>query len=136
MRHLIAISAAAVALLGLAACGGDDDETSTPAPATSTPTVDSGPTGSTGPVDTSTTTDSTGLPEERCKDAESPPNIVNVVSYGADCGAVEDAMSEIRSVSENFRIGDFECTRISGSELSGTWECRGEATYFTFEFAD
>ena len=45
-------------------------------------------------------------------------------------------MAEIRSVSTEFRIGDFECARTSGSELSGTWECRGEASYFTFQFAD
>jgi hypothetical protein len=78
----------------------------------------------------------TGLPRERCRGAESPPNIVDVVSHGADCGAVEDAMAELRSVSTRFRIGDFECARVSGTSLGGTWECRGEASYFSFEFGD
>ena len=76
------------------------------------------------------------LAEERCTAAESPPNIVNVISHGADCGAVADAMAEIRSVSREFRIGDFQCTRVEGTRLSGTWECRGEANYFTFDFGD
>ena len=78
----------------------------------------------------------TGLPEQPCPKAESPPNIVNVVSYGASCEAVEDAMSQIKSVSRQFRIGDFECTRTSGTRLSGAWECKGEAAYFTFDFGD
>jgi hypothetical protein len=116
VKATIAIAALVVAL-GLAACGGDDETTAT----TTT---------------TSTSTDKTGLPEQACPKAESPPNIVNVVSFGASCEAVEDAMSQLQSVSKQFRIGDFECTRTSGTRLSGTWECKGEASYFTFEFGD
>jgi hypothetical protein len=116
VKATIAIAALVLAL-GLAACGGDDETTAT----TTT---------------TSTSTDETGLPEQPCPKAESPPNIVNVVSYGASCEAVEDAMSQLQSVSKQFRIGDFECTRTSGTRLSGTWECKGEASYFTFEFGD
>jgi hypothetical protein len=113
-------TALAVALLvlavGIGGCGGDDETSST--------------------TTTSTSTDETGLPEQPCPKAESPPNIINVVSYGAACEAVEDAMSQLQSVSKQFRIGDFECTRSSGTRLSGTWECKGEASYFTFEFGD
>jgi hypothetical protein len=112
------VIALTVLALGLGACG-DDDET----------------TGST-VTTTSTSTDETGLPEQACPKAESPPNIVNVVSYGASCEAVEDTMSQLQSVSRQFRIGDFECTRSSGTSLSGTWECKGEASYFTFDFGD
>jgi hypothetical protein len=109
---------AALAALALAACGGDDEGASTS-------------------PSTSTTSDSTGgLPKQRCRAAESPPNIVNVISHGADCGAVEAAMAELTQVRTKFRIGDFECARTSGGRLSGTWECRGEASYFTFEFGD
>lgn len=117
MKATIAISVVALAV-GLGACGGDDETSATTSSSTST------------------STDETGLPEQPCPKAESPPNIVNVVSYGASCEAVEDAMSQIKSVSRQFRIGDFECTRTSGTRLSGTWECKGEASYFTFEFGD
>jgi hypothetical protein len=117
VRTTIAIALAALAAGALVACG--DDETST-----------------TTSQSTSTSTDQTGLPEQSCPKAESPPNIVNVVSYGASCEAVEDAMSELKSVSTEFRIGDFECSRTSGTRLGGTWECKGEASYFTFEFGD
>ena len=136
---LIASTAALLIALAALGCGEDDEPESTSTTAPAATTAD-GPTGAGGietpTTSTTTTTENTGLPEERCDGAESPPNITEVLSYGADCGAVEDAMAEIQSVSTNFRIGDFECSRISGSELSGTWECRGEATYFTFEFAD
>jgi hypothetical protein len=111
VKAALAISAILLAV-GLGACGGDDETTAT------------------------TSTDETGLPEQPCPKAESPPNIVNVVSYGASCEAVEDAMSQLQSVSKRFRIGDFECTRSSGTKLSGTWECKGEASYFTFDFGD
>jgi hypothetical protein len=109
--------------LALAACGDDDEG-------------DGAGTVTTTTEDVTTVTDDTGLPEERCPEAESPPNITNVISYGADCGAVADAMAQIQSVSRQFRIGDFECTRVEGTRLSGVWECRGEASYFTFTFAD
>ena len=115
MRPAIAAACTGLLIALLAGCG--DDETTTV-------TV------------TEVAGDQTGLPEERCREAESPPNIVDVISYGADCGAVADAMAEIGSVSTEFRIGDFQCSRVSGSELSGTWECRGEASYFTFQFGD
>ena len=117
MKATIAISVVVLAV-GLGACGGDDETTATTSSSTTT------------------STDETGLPEQACPKAESPPNIVNVVSYGASCEAVEDAMSQLQSVSKQFRIGDFECTRSSGTRLSGTWECKGEASYFTFEFGD
>ena len=119
MRHVAAL--ALLAMLALAGCGDDEDTTST---ATTTVT------------ETATDPYRTGFPEERCRGAESPPNIVEVISYGADCGAVEDAMAELESVSKSFRIGDFECSRTSGGRLGGTWECLGEASYFTFEFGD
>ena len=117
VRPLLGFALAALAAVAVAACG--DDETTT-TPATST--------------ESSSTTTTSG--EERCAEAESPPNIVNVISHGADCGAVADAMAEIRSVSREFRIGDFQCARVKGTRLSGTWECRGEANYFTFDFGD
>jgi hypothetical protein len=119
VKPLTGVLLTALTAAALAACG--DDETSTTTPATSTEV-------------SSTATTTAG--EERCTDAESPPNIVNVISHGADCGAVADAMGEIGSVSREFRIGDFQCTRVEGSRLSGTWECRGEANYFTFAFGD
>jgi hypothetical protein len=115
LRTAVAIALAAL-VLGAGACGGDDETTSA--------------------TTTSTSTDETGLPQQHCPQAESPPNIVNVISYGASCEAVEDAMSQLQSVSRQFRIGDFECTRSSGTKLSGTWECKGEASYFTFDFGD
>jgi hypothetical protein len=120
VRPLLACSLAAAAV-AIAACGDEDATTTSPATTTATET---------------TVTDGTGLAEERCTEAESPPNIVNVISHGTDCGAVADAMAEIRSVSRAFRIGDFQCTRVEGTRLSGTWECRGEANYFTFDFGD
>jgi hypothetical protein len=118
VRPALAIVLALLAV-GAGACGGDDETTASSSTTT-----------------TSTSTDETGLPEQDCPHAESPPNIVNVVSYGASCEAVEDAMSQLQSVSRQFRIGDFECTRSSGTSLSGTWECKGEASYFTFDFGD
>jgi hypothetical protein len=101
-----------VCCLALAACGDDEDATTTADPT---------------PAD---------APAERCPDADSPPNITNVTAYGTSCEAVEDAMARIGAVSEEFVLGDFDCGRIKGDELAGTWECRGEANYFTFEFAD
>ena len=141
MRMKLITSAAALLIaLGAFGCGDEDEPESRSTTAPAATTANEGATGSTGietpTTSTTSTIENTGLPEERCDAAESPPNITEVLSYGADCGAVEDAMAEIQSVSESFRIGDFECTRISGGELSGTWECRGEATYFTFQFAD
>jgi hypothetical protein len=119
VRSAPAFALSFLAAAALGACGGDDDET-------------------TGTAETSPTTTSTtgAVGTERCTEAESPPNIVNVISHGTDCGAVAEAMAEIRSVSREFRIGDFQCTRVEGARLSGTWECRGEANYFTFEFGD
>jgi hypothetical protein len=117
VKPTIAIALAIVAV-GIGACGGDDETSATTT------------------TSSSTSTDETGLPEQPCPKAESPPNIVNVVSYGASCEGVEDAMSQLQSVSRQFRIGDFECTRTSGTKLSGTWECKGEASYFTFDFGD
>jgi hypothetical protein len=137
VKPLTTLFCIAAAALALAACG--DDETTTTVTSTETVSAPASTTASTVPeATTSSTTDEhdTGLPEERCRGAESPPNIVEVISYGADCGAVEEAMAEIQSVSRSFRIGDFQCTRTGGSALSGTWECRGEASYFTFEFGD
>jgi hypothetical protein len=122
VRRYLATLVAALALAGVSACGDDDDD----APAAGTET-------------TTTTTETVGETDFQpvpCPDADSPPNIVNVTSYGADCGAVEDAMDELRSVGREFRLGDFECARTSGTRLGGTWECRGEAAYFTFEFGD
>jgi hypothetical protein len=121
---LLAVLVAAAALGG---CGEKQEPTIGPRTDFSTTTV---------PPTTTTTTHGTGLPKQRCPKAESPPNITQVISHGADCGAVEDAMAKLRSVSREFRIGDFECKRASGARLGGTWECRGEASYFTFEFAD
>jgi hypothetical protein len=120
------IIALAILALAVGACG-DDDETGASATDSTGTSTDTG---------TTTSTDETGLPQQRCQQAESPPNIVNVVSYGASCEGVEDAMSQLQSVSRQFRIGDFECTRTSGTRLSGTWECKGEAAYFTFDFGD
>jgi hypothetical protein len=127
MRPAVA-TIALVAAGALAGCGDDEGTTTTSTTTTSTTTATI--------TETAADPHGTGLPEERCREAESPPNIVDVISYGADCGAVEDAMSELRSVSKSFRIGDFECSRTSGTRLGGTWECLGEASYFTFEFGD
>jgi hypothetical protein len=118
VKAQLALALAALSVAALGACG--DDETTG--------------TAETSPATTTTTDIAAGT--ERCTEAESPPNITNVVSHGTDCGAVADAMAEIRSVSREFRIGDFQCARVEGTRLSGTWECRGEANYFTFEFAD
>ena len=138
MKPTVAALASALAVLALLGCGEDDDsERASPAATTtsvSEPAI--GATGETGGTTTPTIEDDTGLPEERCEGAESPPNIINVISYGTDCGAVEAAMAEIGSVSRTFRIGDFDCSRRSGTALGGVWECRGEASYFTFEFGD
>jgi hypothetical protein len=119
VRPASAIALSILAAAALGACGGDDDETA-------------------GTAETSPTTTNTTIAvgTERCTEAESPPNIVNVISHGTDCGAVADAMAEIQSVSREFRIGDFQCERVEGTRLSGTWECRGEANYFTFQFGD
>jgi len=112
------------------------ESTTTAATSTTEATTSTTQATSTTEMTTSSVEDTTGLPMERCQGAESPPNIVAVISYGADCGAVEAAMAELKSVSKEFRIGDFDCARISGAALGGTWECRGEASYFTFEFGD
>ena len=120
----------ALASIALAACGDDDGSTTT---VTETITVISGATGDVGPI---TTTGETDFPAEPCPDADSPPNITEVTSYGTDCEAVADAMAQIGPVSEEFKLGDFDCARTEGSELAGTWECKGEASYFTFKFAD
>ena len=111
----------------LAACGDDDGEGETAAGSTdpTTSTAAAGATGATG--------DFQGEP---CPAADSPPNITNVTAFGASCEAVEDAMAQIGSVATKFKLGDFSCERTKGSELAGTWTCSGEATYFTFEFAD
>ncbi|MGI9020323.1 MAG: hypothetical protein ACR2G3_06400 [Solirubrobacterales bacterium] len=116
------------AALALAACGGDDE-----GEATTTTTVSEGATGATGASGASGEEGSEGAP---CAEAESPPNITKVTAYGADCEAVEDAMGELGSVSTKFELGDFDCERTAGSELSGSWRCHGEAGYFTFQFAD
>ena len=137
----------ALIALGAAGCGDDEstdsgEDTSTTSTSTTDSSTTSEPTTSTSTESSTTSTESTtnpddtGLPKERCKGAESPPNIVNVISYGTDCGAVEAAMAEIQSVSKNFRIGDFECSRRSGGPFGGVWECKGEASYFIFDFAD
>ena len=147
-RSAIALVAAALVIGG---CGSDDEDqpggesesSTTTSQATTTESTTS-TTEPTSTVETTTTTeatttsteDTTGLPKQRCRGAESPPNIVDVISYGADCGAVEAAMAELQSVAREFRIGDFECARVSGVALSGVWECRGEASYFTFVFGD
>ncbi len=104
VRPLLACSLAALAAVAIAACGDEEETTTSPATTTATET---------------TVTDGAGLAEERCTEAESPPNIVNVISHGADCGAVADAMAEIRSVSREFRIGDFQCTRVEGTPALG-----------------
>jgi len=128
--------AAALALaltsIALVACG-DDENTTT---VTETITVISGATGDVGPTGPTPTTGDTDFPAEPCPDADSPPNITEVTSYGTDCAAVEDAIAKIGPVTEEFRLGDFDCARTEGSELAGTWECKGEASYFTFKFAD
>jgi len=84
------------------------------------------------------TTTATGLDAQAqpCPGADSPPNITEVTSYGTSCEAVEAALGEVGEISEEFVIGDFDCGRIEGDQLAGTWECRGEANYFTFKFAD
>ena len=117
----------AAAVLALAACGDDDDESASTTSSTTETTADEGATGATG-------TD--GSQGEPCPGADSPPNITDVTSYGADCAAVEDAMAKIGSIATSFELGDFSCERESGNELAGTWRCDGEASYFTFEFAD
>jgi hypothetical protein len=125
-RSLLAILALAV--LFFAACGDDDDETTSSSTSTTTTSTEgAGATGATGSGDAE--------PEE-CADAASPPNITQVTSYGVDCAAVEDAMKQIGPVSAGFKLGDFDCKRESGSALSGTWRCNGEAGYFTFAFGD
>src|SRR5688500_1665067 len=113
-----------VALLALAACGDDNDEDETRA---TEATTTEGATGTTGEG---------GAQAEPCPGADSPPNITELTSYGLDCAAVEEAMADIGSVSTEFDLGDFSCSRESGSELSGTWRCDGEAGYFTFLFGD
>lgn len=148
-RCLAAHAVVGVTLLALAlgACGDDDDSTATTAstPAAETTATETAEDTTTTQEDTTTGEASdgeapidpvTGNQGEFCRGAESPPNIVNVISYGTDCAAVEAAMSEIRGVTKSFRIGDFQCTRESGSKFSGTWECLGEANFFTFDFAD
>lgn len=153
MRATIAVTCIALLGLGAGACGEDDEpgspgttgETSTLQSSTTTSTTTDSTvpeststtsTGSTTGATSTTTEDDTGLPKQRCPGAERPPNITNVISYGTDCGAVEAAMAEIESVSTSFRIGDFRCSLRSGNELSGVWECLGEASYFTFVFGD
>jgi hypothetical protein len=126
MRLALALACTALTL-GLAACGDDDDSSEEATPAATT-------TDTTTPA--SGTSDAADFPAEPCPGADSPPNIVNVTSYGTDCGAVEDAMAKLGSAEEEFRLGDFECAQLEGSSLGGTWECRGEASYFTFEFGD
>ncbi len=125
----IAFAVLAVLLVGvsLAACGDDDEDTTTTETVTSGATGDGGDGGATGTGD---------FQPEKCPGADSPPNITNVTAYGADCAAVEDAMAKIGAVATSFRLGDFDCERSKGSELAGTWTCSGEATYFTFQFAD
>jgi hypothetical protein len=122
MRALATAAVAAALVLGaLVGCGDDEDDEG--GGETTTTTV------------TQTGADTDFQPQP-CPGADSPPNIVDVTSYGADCAAVEDAMAELRSVGREFRIGDFDCARTSGTRLGGTWECRGEASYFTFVFGD
>ena len=115
--------AAALALGALSGCGDDEDDEG------------GGETAPTTVTESQTGAD-TDFQPQACPGADSPPNIVEVTSYGADCAAVEDAMAELRSVGREFRLGDFECARTSGTRLGGTWECRGEASYFTFVFGD
>lgn len=126
MKLLIATFLAAAALTS-AACGGDEGDTTSTTTATTTATVDTGATGATGEGDAK---------PEPCPDAGAEPNLGPVTSYGVDCAAVEDAMKEIGAVSAEFRLGDFDCERESGTELSGLWRCNGEAGYFTFAFGD
>jgi hypothetical protein len=121
---------ALIASVGLAACGDDDEETTTAADTTTTETTEVGATGEEG------ATGESDFQPKACPGAASPPNITEVTSYGADCAAVEEAMAEIGAVKTRFSLGDFSCERTSGHELAGTWTCRGEATYFTFKFAD
>ena len=45
-------------------------------------------------------------------------------------------MAKIGSISTEFKLGDFDCTRESGSEFAGIWRCDGAGGYFTFDFAD
>jgi hypothetical protein len=126
MRTLALITCMALSLAVAGGCGDEDKpETTTTADAT-TPTT----------TTSTTTAADTDFQPEPCPGADSPPNIVDVTSYGTDCGAVEDAMAELRGVSREFRIGDFECSRTEGMALSGKWKCRGEASYFTFTFGD
>lgn len=120
--------------LALGACG--DDETTT---VTETETVTTTTTAEAETTDETTTEETTtdaDFPEVPCPGAESPPNITAVISRGIDCAAVEDAIAELQSVSRKFRIGDFFCERVSGGRLGGSWECLGEAGFFTFEFGD
>jgi hypothetical protein len=125
---------ACLAALALAACGDDDEEGDGTTTATETTTTEAGAgasgeegSGSTGPSD---------FQPRLCPGAELPPNITKVISYGATCDAVEDAMAQLGPVSKRFDLGDYSCERTSGSALAGTWTCKGEATYFIFEFAD
>ncbi len=155
MRSRTAAAFTAAVLL-FAGCGADDeDHVGSDDASTSTAVQSTSTTESTTPESTTTTestitasttvesttdsggiSDTTGLPKERCRGAERPPNIVDVIAYGADCAAVEATMAELQSVSREFRIGDFDCARVSGIAISGIWECRGEASYFTFTFGD
>jgi hypothetical protein len=129
VKPIAAIACLILLTTALAGCG--DDNTAAPPTVTVTETITppaaEGATGEEGETD---------FAAEPCPGADSPPNIAEVTSYGADCGAVEDAMSKVGSISREFTLGDFECSRVEGSSLAGTWECRGEASHFTFEFAD
>lgn len=138
MRNKALALAAALALVAVSACGDDESTTVTTTvtetAADTTTDTDGDTTTDTPPPDL--TTESTDFEPRPCPGADSPPNITNVTSYGADCEAVEAAMAKLRTVSKMFRLGDFECFRLSGNRLGGIWECRGEASFFTFEFGD
>jgi hypothetical protein len=71
-----------------------------------------------------------------CPATGAEPNISHLSVRNMSCQDAVTVIQRFGTIEKNFSAGGFDCSRLSGVALGGTWRCTQGETAFRFDFGD
>jgi hypothetical protein len=75
-------------------------------------------------------------PPMDCPTTGAEPNISNLSVRYMTCGQAQGVIATFGSISQHFTVLGFDCNRLSGGDLGGTWRCTKGERAMRFDFGD